>query len=211
MIIRWVKARGWPWHTELEVRDDNGRILACDRADLDQLRRPRVSRAHEALERLQGEQVLLQLHYASRDDVRLELDRDDELQLQELVERYELPASMLDFAQWPELQRQLRQLGGEQLWRLVADWYDEYQSGASAGQSSAEPPHWLALAHPQRAGYWTWLAGQVGAASAWDYFCAHHRDLSLAHLTLYDLLHYELAMATEFQGRPDVDLSHLGL
>jgi hypothetical protein len=211
MIIRWVKARGWPWSAELSLCDDSGRVLAHHAASVEALRQPRQARIQSALTELQDEQTLLQLHYSTNDDVRLAHDRSDEEQLAELVGRYDIDPQLMDFDQWPRLREQLRSLSPLKLWELVADWYDEYQTGTRAGTSRKNPPQWLVHAHPDSASYWGWLAGQVQAASPWQLFADHHQTLTLPVTTMYDLLHYELAMRTEFTGRDDVGFTQLGI
>lgn len=211
MIVRWVSARGWPWQTSLSVKDEAGRLLAYDPASSQALTMPRQRRADVALERLTAQQPLLQMHYASGDEVRLGLDGEAEERLNELVARYEIDASLLDFEHWAQLRSALGSLDALQLWELVADWYDEYQAGQAPGTSREDPPQWLQLAHPDRAGYWAWLAARLGEASGWQLLERHTAQLSLDTLTLYDLLHCQLAISTEFAGRAVPDMSHLGL
>lgn len=211
MIVRWVRARGWPWQTDLVVRDDAGRVLAHNTAELELLRQPRVDRVREALSQLQGSQTLLKLHYASMQDVRLQCDRNDEERLSDVLSQYGIESSLMDFAAWPKLQARLQALQPQRLWDLVADWFDEYQTGTPAGTSRQNPPTWLERAHPDTATYWAWLAQHLQAPDAWQLFCEHHEGLDLETLTMYDLLTYELAMRTEFADKPRLDLSYLGL
>jgi hypothetical protein len=212
VIVRWVSARGWPWHTSLTVKDEAGRLLAYDPASPASLSLPRHQRTEQTLERLASQQDLLQMHYASGDEVRLGQDGEAEERLAELVGRYGIDAELLDFERWKDLRSTLACLGPERMWELVADWYDEYQAGQAPGASRSDPPQWLQLAHPERATYWTWLSSRIASgADGWQVLTAHLASLSVDTLTLYDLLHCELALATEFAGRAAPDTSHLGL
>lgn len=198
MIIRWVRTLGWPWRTDMIVRDEAGRALAhYDSSDPSAVL-PRSERARSALERLTRQQLLLQLHYGTQDAVRLQSDPADTDRLGRLLKPYKITPKMCELTSWEELQVALFDLRIEDLWRLVADWYDEYEVDQLVGTSQAHPPQWLRLAHPEQQSYWQWLSTQAGSESGRALFMQHYGTLDLELMTMYDLLHWVLAARSEF-------------
>lgn len=211
VIVRYVEVRSWPERTDVVVIEP-ARAIAMAHYRLDEQplgtayspifdpRAPWATRADAAMRSLEENQAFLGAVFETDDEafIRLEPSEQPRADLERILTAYGLSLADVDVPNLACALRLVARMPVEQLWELIADWYDRVERRYPPGTARASTESWIHRAHPDVASHFTHLAGGDRGA-ALEIF-REEVDVPMGEFGLYPALAWIYFFRTEFAG-----------